>query len=215
LAEVRLLVPVRPTKVLAMAGNYKSHLGKTPPHKAPELFFKVPSCLIPTGAPIVYPQDCKVLHPEGELVIVIGRRARKVSVERAKDYVLGVTCGNDVSAREWQKNDVQWWRAKGTDTFGPCGPWVAVGANYDDLLLTLRVNGQVRQQQRTSDLIHGVAAIVSGASQYVTLEPGDLIYTGTPGKTEDIKPGDVVEVELENVGTLRNPVRVERVAKAK
>jgi 2-keto-4-pentenoate hydratase/2-oxohepta-3-ene-1,7-dioic acid hydratase in catechol pathway len=214
LAEVRLLVPVRPTKVMAMAGNYKSHLGKTPPHKVPELFYKAPSCLIPSGAAIVYPYDCKVLHPEGELVVVIGKRARKVPVERAKDYVLGVTCGNDVSAREWQQGDVQWWRAKGADTFGPCGPWVAVGANYDDLLLTLRVNGQVRQQQRTSDLIHGVAAIVSGASQYVTLEPGDLIYTGTPGKTEDIRPGDVVEVELENVGVLRNPVKAERPAKS-
>jgi 2-keto-4-pentenoate hydratase/2-oxohepta-3-ene-1,7-dioic acid hydratase in catechol pathway len=128
--------------------------------------------------------------------------------------VLGVTCGNDVSAREWQKGDVQWWRAKGADTFGPCGPFVAVGANYDNLLLTLRVNGQVRQQQRTSDLIHGVAAIVSYASQYVTLEPGDLIYTGTPGKTEAIQPGDVVEVELESVGILRNPVKAERPAKA-
>jgi 2-keto-4-pentenoate hydratase/2-oxohepta-3-ene-1,7-dioic acid hydratase in catechol pathway len=214
LKEVRLLVPVRPTKVLAMAGNYKSHLGGAPAHKDPELFFKVPSCLIPSGADIVYPATCKVLHPEGELVIVIGKRAHKVPPAAAKDYVLGVTCGNDVSAREWQKGDVQWWRAKGADTFGPCGPFVAVGANYDNLLLTLRVNGQVRQQQRTSDLIHGVAAIVSYASQYVTLEPGDLIYTGTPGKTEAIQPGDVVEVELESVGILRNPVKAERPAKA-
>ena len=149
LSEVRLQVPVRPTKVLALAGNYKSHLGKTPPHTAPELFFKVPSCLIPSGAAIVCPRDCKVLHPEGELVIVIGKRAHKVPVAKAKDYVLGVTCGDDVSAREWQKNDVQWWRAKGSDTFGPVGPWVAVGANYDDLRLTTRVNGQVRQEART------------------------------------------------------------------
>jgi 2-keto-4-pentenoate hydratase/2-oxohepta-3-ene-1,7-dioic acid hydratase in catechol pathway len=215
MSEVRLMVPVRPTKVLALAGNYKSHLGKTPPHKAPELFLKPSSCLIASGMPIVYPHDCKVLHPEGELVIVVGKRARKVPLAKAKDYVLGVTCGDDVSAREWQEKDVQWWRAKGTDTFGPCGPWVAVGANYDDLQLTLRVNGQVRQAARTSELVHGVAAIVSWASQYVTLEPGDLIYTGTPGKTEEIKPGDVVEVELESVGILRNPVKAERPAKVK
>lgn len=215
LSEVRLMVPVRPTKVLALAGNYKSHLGGAPAHKDPELFFKVPSCLIASGAAIIYPAGCQVLHPEGELVIVVGKRARKVPVAEAKNYVLGVTCGNDVSARDWQKGDVQWWRAKGADTFGPCGPFVAVGASYDNLLLTLRVNGQVRQQQRTSDLIHGVAAIVSWASQYVTLEPGDLIYTGTPGKTEAITPGDVVEVELEGVGVLRNPVKAERPAKAK
>ena len=99
------------------------------------------------------------MHPEGELVIVIGKRASKVPVEKAKDYVLGVTCGNDVSARDWQKGDVQWWRAKGSDTFGPCGPFVAVGANYDDLLLVTRVNGEVRQEQRTKDLVHNVAAI--------------------------------------------------------
>jgi len=141
------------------------------------------------------------------MVIVIGKRASKVSVEKAGDYVLGVTCGNDVSARDWQKGDVQWWRAKGTDTFGPCGPFVATGINYDDLLLVTRVNGEVRQKQRTKDLIHGVAAIVSFASMHVTLEPGDLIYTGTPGKTQEIRPGDVVEVEIEGVGTLRNPVK--------
>lgn len=213
LADVKLLVPVRAGKVLAMAGNYKSHLGDQPAHADPELFFKVPSCLIPTEAAIVYPQGTQILHPEGELVIVIGKRAKNVPLAKAKDYVLGATCGNDVSARDWQKNDVQWWRAKGSDTFGPCGPFVAVGANYDDLLLTTRVNGEVRQEQRTSDLIHNVAAIVSYASHFVTLEPGDLIYTGTPGKTRDIGPGDVVEVELEAVGVLRNPVKAARPAK--
>lgn len=141
------------------------------------------------------------------MVVVIGKRASKVPVERAKEYVLGVTCGNDVSARDWQQGDVQWWRAKGCDTFGPCGPVVTVGCNYDNLLLTTRVNGEVRQQQRTKDLIHNVAMIVSFASMHITLEPGDLIYTGTPGKTEEIRPGDIVEVELEGVGTLRNPVQ--------
>ena len=207
LSEVKLLVPCEPTKVLACAGNYKSHLGDAPPHPHPEMFFKVPSCLIACGDEIVIPKGTDVVHYEGELVIVIGKRARNVPEDRALDYVLGVTCGNDVSARDWQKNDVQWWRAKGSDTFGPCGPWIVSGIDYDDLLLQLRLNGQVRQEQRTSDLEHGVAAVVSWVSRHVTLEPGDLIFTGTPGKTDAIKPGDVVEVELEGVGVLRNTVR--------
>ncbi len=152
------------------------------------------------------PKGTAEVHPEGEMVIVIGKRAKNVPEKNAKQYVFGVTCGNDISARDWQANDVQWWRAKGSDTFGPCGPFIAAGVNYDDLLLTTRVNGEVRQSQRTKDLINSVAAIVSFASRHVTLEPGDLIYTGTPGKTAAIKPGDVVEVELESVGILRNPI---------
>jgi 2-keto-4-pentenoate hydratase/2-oxohepta-3-ene-1,7-dioic acid hydratase in catechol pathway len=210
LHEVKLLVPTRPSKVIALAGNYKSHLGATALPKHPEPFFKVPSCLIAQGESIVIPPGTAVVHHEGELVIVIGKRARNVPPGKALDCVLGVTCGNDVSARDWQKNDVQWWRAKGSDTFGPCGPWIASGINYDDLLLTVRVNGQVKQQQRTSDLIFGVAAIVSFISQHVTLEPGDLIFTGTPGTTTQIHPGDVVEVEIEGVGVLRNPVSAAR-----
>jgi len=209
LSEAKLLVPTEPTKILACAGNYKSHLGDTAPHPYPEMFFKVPSCLIAAGEAIVLPKGSADVHFEAELVIVVGRRARNVPASKALDYVLGVTCGNDVSARDWQKNDVQWWRAKGSDTFGPCGPWVVAGINYDDLLLELRLNGEVRQSQRTRDMEHGVAAIVSWASRHVTLEPGDLIYTGTPGKTSAIQPGDVVEVDLEGVGVLKNPVRAE------
>ena len=209
LHEVKLLVPTRPSKVIALAGNYRSHLGATALPKHPEPFFKVPSCLIGQGERIVIPRGTAMVHHEGELVIVVGKRARNVSPEKALDYVLGVTCGNDVSARDWQKNDVQWWRAKGSDTFGPCGPWVASGLNYDNLLLTVRVNGQVKQQQRTSDLIFGVAATVSFISRHVTLEPGDLIFTGTPGTTTQIHPGDVVEVEIEGVGVLKNPVATE------
>ena len=210
LSEIKLLTPTRPTKILACAGNYKSHLGDAPPHPHPEFFFKVPSCLIACGDQIVIPEGTATVHYEGELVIVVGKRAKSVPEDRALDYVLGVTCGNDVSARDWQKNDVQWWRAKGSDTFGPCGPWIVSGINYDDLLLQLRLNGEVRQEQRTSDMEHGVAAILSWASRHVTLEPGDLIFTGTPGKTDAIQPGDVVEVELEGVGVLKNTVRAAR-----
>jgi len=210
LSEVKLLVPTRPSKILALAGNYKTHLGEKGAPKNPECFLKPPSCLIAQGQSIVIPKGTAKVDHEGELVIVIGKRARKVPPEKAMDYVLGVTCGNDVSARDWQKNDVQWWRAKGSDTFGPCGPWVASGIKYDDLLLTVRVNGEVRQQQRTSDLIFGVAPLVSFVSQHVTLEPGDLIFTGTPGTTTAIHPGDVVEVEIEGVGVLKNPVSAAR-----
>lgn len=210
LTEVKLLPPTRPGKILALAGNYKSHLGDKTSPKNPECFFKPSSCLIGQGQSIVIPKGTSKVDHEGELVIVIGKRARKVPPEKAMDCVLGVTCGNDVSARDWQKNDVQWWRAKGCDTFGPCGPWVVSGIPYDDLLLTVRVNGEVRQQQRTSDLIFGVAAMVSFISQHVTLEPGDLIFTGTPGTTTAIQSGDVVEVEIEGIGVLKNPVSAAR-----
>jgi 2-keto-4-pentenoate hydratase/2-oxohepta-3-ene-1,7-dioic acid hydratase in catechol pathway len=192
-----------------VALNYKSHLGPAddrPLPLYPELFFKPPSCLIAQGENIIIPAGTTNVHYEGEMVIVIGRRAKNVPRDRALDYVLGVTCGNDISARDWQKKDIQWWRAKGADTFGPCGPVVVSGLNYDDLLLQLRVNGEVRQKQRTSDMIQKVGDIASFASRHVTLEPGDLIYTGTPGQTTALEPGDVVEVDLEGVGILRNRV---------
>jgi len=206
LADVRLLVPTRPGKVLAVGLNYRSHLDGRPCPPVPEIFLKPPSCLVPTGAEIVLPGETANVHYEGEMVVVIGKRARNVAPGEALGCVLGVTCGNDVSARDWQKNDLQWWRAKGSDTFGPCGPFIASGLSYDDLHLQLRVNGQVKQEQRTSDLVHNVGAIVSWISRYQTLEPGDLIYTGTPGKTAALEPGDVVEVELEGVGILKNRV---------
>ena len=206
LDSVKLLAPCEPTKVMALAGNYASHLGDNPKPKNPELFFKVPSALLEPEGSIVIPPGTSRCDYEGELVIVIGKKAKNVSVSQAPDCVFGVTCGNDVSARDWQKNDTQWWRAKGCDTFAPLGPVIARGINYDDLLLTTRLNGQVKQRQRTSDLIFGVNEIVSFASKFVTLYPGDVIYTGTPGKTSALKSGDVVEVQIEGIGTLRNKV---------
>ena len=122
----------------------------------------------------------------------------------AKSYVFGVTIGNDVSERDWQKQDLQWFRAKATDTFGPMGPVIVTGLNYDDLLLQTKLNGEVVQSQRTKDLIFDVATIVSYLSRYVTLEPGDVIFTGTPGTTRAFKAGDTIEIEIEGIGTLRN-----------
>ena len=207
LSSVKPLVPTRPSKVLALAGNYKSHLVQTQvPSANPEIFFKPPSCLIANGEKIVLPRGSTNVHFEAEMVLVIGKRARDVRPEQALDYVFGVTCGNDVSARDWQKGDVQWWRAKGTDTFGPVGPYIVSGLDYDNLPVQLRLNGEVKQKQPTGEMIHNVRRIVSFASQHVTLEPGDLIYTGTPGQTSALAPGDTVEVDLEGVGILRNPV---------
>ncbi len=206
LAEVKLLVPTRPSKVLAAALNYHSHGGDQELPKVPQLFFKVPSCLIGDGRKVIIPKGATNVHYEAELVIVIGKRAKNVSKDRALDYVLGVTCGNDISARDWQKGDIQWWRAKGSDTFGPCGPMIVSGIDYDDLLVQLRQNGQVKQEERTSQMIFSVAELVSFASRHCTLLPGDLIFTGTPGTTAGIQPGDVLEVEIEGVGVLRNTV---------
>lgn len=207
LADVRLLAPVEPSKVIAVGLNYQTHLGQRSSATYPGLFAKLPTTIIGPGDAIVLPPDATNVHYEGEMVVVIGKRASHVSEADAMSYVFGVTCGNDVSERDWQKNDLQWFRAKGSDTFGPLGPLIARGLDYGDLLLQTRVNGEVKQSQRTKDLIFGVPAIVSYVSRYVTLLPGDVIYTGTPGSTSAMKPGDVVEVELEGVGVLRNPVR--------
>jgi 2-keto-4-pentenoate hydratase/2-oxohepta-3-ene-1,7-dioic acid hydratase in catechol pathway len=206
LADVKLLAPVEPSKVIAVGLNYKSHLGERPTATYPGLFAKYPTSIIATGKEIVLPPDAKNTHYEGELVVVIGKKASRVSKEEAKSYVFGVTAGNDVSERDWQRADLQWLRAKASDTFGPLGPAIVTGLNYDDLLLQTRLNGEVVQSQRTKDLIFDVAAIVSYVSQYVTLMPGDVIYTGTPGTTRAIKAGDTVEVEVEGVGVLRNRV---------
>jgi 2-keto-4-pentenoate hydratase/2-oxohepta-3-ene-1,7-dioic acid hydratase in catechol pathway len=209
LARAKLLAPCEPGKVIAVGLNYQTHLGERPAAAYPGLFAKLPSSIIGTEDPIIYPADAENLHYEGELVVVIGKRARHVAAADAARYIFGVTAGNDVSERNWQKSDLQWFRAKASDTFGPLGPAIASGLNYDDLLLQTRLNGEVVQSQRTKDLVFGVAEIVSYVSRYVTLEPGDVIYTGTPGTTRPMQPGDVVEVEIEGVGVLRNRVTKE------
>lgn len=206
ISRVRLLAPVEPSKVIAVGLNYQSHLGERAPAEYPGLFAKYPTSIVGPEADIVRPPDSRNLHYEAELVIVIGKTAKNVSVREAADHIFGVTAGNDISERDWQRADLQWLRAKGSDTFGPVGPWVVTGLDYSDLLLESRVNGEVRQSGRTSDLIFDVETIVSYVSRYVTLSPGDLIFTGTPGSTQAMEPGDVVEVELEGVGVLRNTV---------
>ena len=206
LGEVRLLAPTAPSKVIAVGFNYRSHLGDTPEAEYPGIFSKYPTSVIPHEGVITYYEDATDVHYEGEMVLIIGKTASNVAVADARDYIFAVAPGNDVSERVWQRNDLQWFRAKGADTFGPVGPVMAAGADYDDLLLQTRVNGEVMQSQRTKDLIFDSAAIVSYVSRYITLEAGDMIFTGTPGTTSAILPGDVVEIELEGVGVLRNTV---------
>jgi 2-keto-4-pentenoate hydratase/2-oxohepta-3-ene-1,7-dioic acid hydratase in catechol pathway len=204
--NVKLLAPAEPGKIIAAGFNYRSHIGQQPPAPYVGLFLKLPTSIVGHEANVIYPADATDLHFEGELVIVIGKKASKVSRDDALGYVFGATVGNDVSERAWQKQDLQWFRAKASDTFGPLGPWIVTGVNFQDALLETRVNGKTLQSQRTRDLIFDIPTIVSYVSQYVTLLPGDVIYTGTPGTTSAMKPGDVVEVEIEGIGVLRNRV---------
>ncbi len=206
LSEVKILVPSTPTKVIALAGNYRDHLGDEPAPKVPEPFFKLPSCLQHHLGPVVQPADHDPVHFEAELVVVMGKKAKNVTEKDALKYVLGITCGNDISARNWQQNDVQWWRAKGSDTFGPVGPFVVSGLDYGNLDMELRVNGEVKQKTNTKNMIHSIPQTVSFISRHVTLNPGDLIFTGTPGKTKGLAIGDKVEVEIEGVAVLKNHV---------
>jgi 2-keto-4-pentenoate hydratase/2-oxohepta-3-ene-1,7-dioic acid hydratase in catechol pathway len=208
-SAVKLLVPCEPPKILAVGQNYISHLGERKTPVKPEMFYKPISALQDPESPIELPPDSEDVHYEGELVVVMGKRIRHASKQEAADAIFGLTCGNDVSDRNWQRGagkDVQYWRAKGCDTFSPLGPVIVTGLDYSNLMVTTRLNGEVRQHQSTKDLIFDIPTILSFVSQYVTLVPGDVVYTGTPGNTQAMKPGDVVEVEVEGIGILRNPV---------
>ena len=208
-SEAKLLRPAEPSKILAVGLNYRSHVGSRTPPANPEIFYKPITCARNPEDTIIIPPDSKNTHYEGELVIVIGKTAKNVTKEQARDVIFGVTAGNDVSERDWQngpQKDMQWWRAKGADTFGPFGPAIVRGLDYGNLLLQTRLNGNVVQKQNTSDLLFDCHAIVEYISRYVTLTPGDLIFTGTPGSTKKMSDGDTVEVEIEGIGILRNKV---------
>jgi len=211
LAGARLLPPVTPSKILAVGTNYRAHaveMGKGVPDE-PLLFLKAPSALLAPGDAIVRPGGYERVDYEGELALVIGRRARHVRAAEALDYVLGYTIMNDVTVRDLQKKDGQFTRAKGFDTFAPCGPWLETSLDPARLRLTTRVNGAVQQSSSTDDLIFSVPELVAFASRVMTLEPGDLFSTGTPQGVGQLWPGDVVEVEIAGIGTLSNPVVAE------
>jgi 2-keto-4-pentenoate hydratase/2-oxohepta-3-ene-1,7-dioic acid hydratase in catechol pathway len=206
LDSVELLWPCEPSKLLAVGLNYKSHLGNQAAPSNPEIFFKPPSALLDPGGKIEIPLGARDVHYEGELVVVIGKTTRRVSVSEAADCVFGFTCGIDVSERYWQKNDLQWWRAKGCDTFAPLGPAICADYDWSRGRIETRVNGSVVQSGNFNELLFDPLKIVSYASQHVTLMPGDVIYTGTPGHTSALKPGDRVEVDIEGIGILHNTV---------
>jgi 2-keto-4-pentenoate hydratase/2-oxohepta-3-ene-1,7-dioic acid hydratase in catechol pathway len=209
LSDVIVKCPTAPSKIINLAGNYLSHMGERPPFNKPQPFIATPSSALDPNRPIQIPAGAVNVHYEGEMAVIIGRRARDVSQSDARNYVLGVCAANDVSERDWQgggDKDVQWWRAKSADTFSPFGPWIATGLDYANLDLATRLNGETVQSCNTSELIFGVDEIIEFVTRYMTLEPGDVIFTGTSGETSRISAGVVVEVELEGCGALSNPV---------
>ncbi len=206
LSDVRLLAPSEPSKVIAIGLNYHSHLKGRPAPEQLGVFSMFPTSIIGPDDEIVIPSDTESVHYEGELVVVIGEKAKNISAAEVPDHIFGVTAGNDVSERNWQRDDLQWFRAKGSDTFAPLGPVLVTGLDYNDLMIETRLNGEVRQHESSADLIFSIDEIVSQVSRYVTLLPGDVIYTGTPGTTADMKAGDTVEIEIAGIGVLRNKV---------
>ncbi|MFI0450418.1 fumarylacetoacetate hydrolase family protein [Actinomadura sp. 6N118] len=209
LADVRLLAPILPSKVIAIGKNYAEHareMGGEAPAE-PVIFAKPSTAVIGPGEAIAYPEKLSErVDFEGELAVVIGRMCREVPAARAADVILGYTCANDVTARDLQKKDGQWTRAKGFDTFCPLGPWIETDADPADLAISTTVNGEVRQDARTSQLSHDIPTLVEYVSQVMTLLPGDVILTGTPAGVGPLEIGDEVTVTVEGVGSLTNRV---------
>jgi 2-keto-4-pentenoate hydratase/2-oxohepta-3-ene-1,7-dioic acid hydratase in catechol pathway len=208
LAGARLMPPSMPTKIVCVGLNYRCHADelKMPLPKEPVIFLKPPTSMNAPGGEIHLPPGVGRVDYEGELAVVIGRRAHRVPVADAASHVLGYTCANDVTARDLQKRDGQWARAKGFDGFCPLGPWVETDIDPADVLLETYVNGDRVQSARTSDMIFGVPELVSFASHVMTLLPGDVILTGTPSGIGPLHAGDAVEVRIEGLGSLVNRV---------
>lgn len=213
LEDVRLLAPVIPrSKIVAVGRNYAAHaaeMGSEVPEGAPLLFFKPNTSVVGPEDPIVVPAGVTTLNYEGELAIVIGRICKEVPAERVPEVIFGYTIANDVTQRDWQASDEQWTRAKGSDTFCPLGPWINTHLTIEEassLGIQTRVNGDTRQDGNTSQMVRGITELVSFISSFTTLLPGDVILTGTPQGVGDMVHGDVVEIDIDGLGTLRNPV---------
>jgi 2-keto-4-pentenoate hydratase/2-oxohepta-3-ene-1,7-dioic acid hydratase in catechol pathway len=209
LDSVRLLPPCEPRTIVCIGRNYRDHAAEMEEDlpSEPLIFLKPLTSLIGPGDAIRYPSWVSSrVDFEGELAVVIGRTCYRVDEEEALDYVQGYTCANDVTARDLQRKDEQWSRGKGFDTFCPLGPVISQDIDPADLAIITRVNGVVKQQARTSDLIFGIPRLISHISQVMTLHQDDVILTGTPAGVGPLQPGDVVEVEIEGIGVLRNPV---------
>lgn len=208
LAEVRLLPPVLPSKVIGIGKNYAEHAremgGEAP--ATPVMFLKPSTSVIGHGEAVLLPEQSQQVEFEGELAVVVGRLAREVPESRVDDVILGYACANDVTARDLQRSDGQWARAKGFDSFCPLGPWIATDVDARDLLLETRVNGDLRQSGRTSQMVHSVADLVQFVSSVMTLLPGDVILTGTPAGVGALSDDDTVTVSIEGIGSLTNQV---------
>ncbi len=219
LSELKLLPPTEPTEMWAPGLNFSDHLEfagavlgtekpRLPEH--PEPWIKARSALVGHEDPIIIPRDSEgEVHYEGEAVAVIGKPCRRISPAEARKYILGYTCGNDVSERTWQKDDRSFWRAKGSDTFAPIGPWIETDIDPHGLEMIVRVNGEEVQRACTKDMLFAFFEVISYISQQVTLHPGDLVYSGTTGVTKAIRPEDTAEVDIPGIGVLRNPVATE------
>lgn len=209
LAEATLLAPSEPSKIICVGRNYaahaKEHNAEVP--EIPLIFLKPPSTIINPGDEIILPPQSQQVEHEAELVIVIGKRGRNITAEDAKEHILGYTIGNDVTARDLQRADRLWTRAKGFDTFAPFGPWIDTEFDPSDAVVTCRVNGQMRQMASTRDMVFSVSTIIAFISSVMTLEPGDLIFTGTPAGVGALTDGDLVDVDIEGLGVLSNPVK--------
>jgi len=211
LADVKLAAPSQPSKIICVGRNYIEHakeLGNEVP-KVPLIFLKPPSSIIANGETIILPPQSTQVEHEAELVVVIGKRGRHITAGNAKKIILGYTIGNDVTARDLQKSDGQWTRAKGFDTFCPFGPWIDTEFDPSDAVVTCRVNGQMRQMASTRDMVFNVGVLIAYISSVMTLEPGDLIFTGTPAGVGELKDGDEVSVEIEGLGIIKNKVKAE------
>lgn len=209
MSAVRLLPPCEPRTIICVGLNYASHLGGREAPDPPTLFFKPVSSIAGPEDAIVRPREAGRVDPEGEIVVVIGQTLRNVTREAALEGIFGFTSGNDVSARNWQRGDGQWWRAKGADTFGVFGPDIVTGLDHSEIELRARVNGKEVQHGKSDELILDIPEIVRYISQVITLTPGDVIFTGTPGNPPEVFAGDVVEVEISGGMVLRNPVVAE------
>jgi 2-keto-4-pentenoate hydratase/2-oxohepta-3-ene-1,7-dioic acid hydratase in catechol pathway len=211
LEVVRLLAPVEPSKIICVGRNYPEHArehGNEVP-QIPLLFLKPPSAVIGPGANIVLPPQSQQVEHEAELAVIIGKTGRWIPIERAGEFIFGYTIANDVTARDLQRRDGQWTRGKGFDTFCPLGPWIETGLDPADTLITCRVSNAIRQMASTREMVFTVPQLVAYASSIMTLAPGDVILTGTPAGVGPLAGGDTVEITIEGIGSLLNPVVVE------